>query len=152
MIANNRLDKSFGAVGSSAGIFIFILGVILISHYLSAFIMVLTGAFAGFTSTSTLIDYEKKRVKFSNNLFGILKIGKWINIGPDMKLGIRKSDVTWRTYGASNQVIDVTENDFRIILFDSANNEIMQIKKTNSLDSAKTELESECKRLGLDSI
>ena len=152
MIINNRLDKSFGAVGSSSGMLVFIAGVILTCFFYSASILILIGAFVGFTSTSTLIDYEKKRVKFSNNLFGILKIGKWINIRSDMKLGIKKSDVTWRTYGASNQAIDVTENDFRLILFNSANKEIIQIKKTNSLDAARTELEIECNKLELGCI
>ena len=76
-------------------------------------------------------------------------MGKWINIQPDMKIGIKKSDVTWRAYGTSNQAIDVIDKDFRLILFDSSDKEIMQIKKANSLDTAKIELEKECDRLSL---
>ena len=69
-----------------------------------------------------------------------------------MKIGIKKSDVTWRAYGTSNQAIDVIVKDFRLILLDSSNKEIMQIKKTDSLDAAKIELEIECKRLALSSF
>ena len=152
MIKNNKLDKSFGTVGTSSGLILFIAGVILTCFYFSGLILILIGAFVGFTSTSTLIDYDKKRIKFSNNIFGIIKIGKWINIESDMKIGIKKSDVTWRAYGASNQAIDVIEKDFRLILFDSDNKEIMQIKKMETLDAAKLELEIECKRLGLSVI
>jgi hypothetical protein len=149
MIKNNKLDKSFGTVGTSAGVFLFIAGIIITCFYISGLILVFIGAFVGFTSTSTLIDYDKKRVKFSNNLFGIIKIGKWIYIEPDMKIRVIKSDVTWRAYGSSNQALDVIAKDFRLILYDSHDKEIMPIKKTGTLDAAKIEIEIECKRLGL---
>ena len=152
MIKKNKLDKSFGSVGTSAGVCLFIAGVIITIFYISGLILILIGAFVGFTSTSTLIDYDKKRIRFSNNIFGIIKIGKWINIESGMKIGIKKSDVTWRAYGASNQAIDVIVKDFRLILFDSTNKEIMPIKKMETLDAAKIELEIECKRLALSSF
>jgi hypothetical protein len=152
MITNNRLDKSFGAVGSSAGVFVFIAGVILTCLYFSALILVLIGAFVGFTTSSAMIDYGKKRVKFSNNLFGLIRIGKWIKLEPSMKIGIRESNQTYRAYSRGNQALDVAQKDFRLILYDSANKEIMPIKKTESLDAAKIELEIECKRLGLSRI
>ncbi len=152
MITNNRLDKSFGTIGSSAGVFVFIAGVILTCLYFSAIILVLTGAFVGFTTSSALIDYGKKRVKFSNNLFGFLRIGKWMPLDPSMKIGIRESNQTYRAYGRGNQALDVTQHDFRLILYDSAKKEIMPVKKMKSLDAARIELEIECKRLGLGSI
>ena len=152
MIKNNKLDKSFGTVGTSAGVFLFIAGIIITCFYISGLILVFIGAFVGFTSTSTLIDYDKKRIKFSNNLLGIIKIGKWTTIEPDMKIGIKKSDVIWRAYGTSNQALDVINKDFRLILFDSDNKEIMPIKKMGTLDDAKIEIEIECKRLGLGRI
>jgi len=152
MIKKNKLDKSFGSVGTSAGVILFVAGVIITYFYISGLILMLLGAFIVFTSTSTLIDYDKKRVKFSNDIFGIIKIGKWITIEPDMKIGIKKSDVTWRAYGASNQALDVIEKDFRFILFDSNNKEIMQIEKMETLDAAKIELETQCNKLGLSVI
>ncbi|MEI7726495.1 MAG: hypothetical protein WCK09_15405 [Bacteroidota bacterium] len=149
MITNNRLDRSFGTVGSSAGVFVFIAGSILTCLYFSALILVLIGAFVGFTTSSSLIDYGKKQVKFSNNLFGLIRIGKWMPLEPSMKIGIKESNQVYRTFSRSNRALDVTQNDFRLILYDSGNNEIMPIKKLESLDAAKIELEIECKRLGL---
>jgi hypothetical protein len=67
-----------------------------------------------------------------------------------MKIGIKNSDVTWRAYGVSNQSLDIVNKDFRLILFDSNNKEIMPIKKTDSLVSAKEELETLCNKLGLN--
>ena len=129
MITNNRLDKSFGPVGTYAGIIVFFAGIIISFSSFSALILVFIGAFVGFSSTSALIDYDKKRVKFSNNLFGILKIGHWINIEQDM-----------------------TDQDYRIVLFDSNNKEIMPIKKVNTLDSAKVELDKSANQLGIKSL
>ena len=152
MITNNRLDKSFGTIGSSAGVFVFIAGVILICLYFSAIILVLTGAFVGFTTSSALIDYGKKRVKFSNNLFGFLRIGKWMPLDPSMKIGIRESNQTFRTYSRGNRTLDITQKDFRLFLFDFNKREMMPIKKTDSLVAAKIELEIECTRLGLSCV
>lgn len=149
MITNNRLDRSFGAVGSSAGVVVFIAGSILTCLYFSAIILVLIGAFVGFSTSGAMIDYRNKRVKFSNNIFGLIRIGKWVQIEPFMKIGIRESKQTYRTYSRGNRALDVTQNDFRLILYDSENKEIMPIKKTESLDAARIELEIECKRLGL---
>ena len=149
MITNYKLDKSFGSVGTSAGMILFFTGIIISWFYISGLILIVIGAFVGFTSSSTLIDYEKKRVKFSNNIFGIIKIGKWINIEPGMKLGVKKSEITWRAYGVSNQSIDDVKKDYRLILFDAGNKEIIQMMKMKTLDAARFEVERQSKRLGL---
>jgi hypothetical protein len=150
MITNNRLDKSFGPVGSSAGVFLFIAGLILSCLYLTGLILVLLGAFVGFTSSSAMIDYGNKRVRFSNNLFGFIRTGTWIPVEPSMKIGIRESNQSFRTYSRGNRILNTSQNDFRLILYNSAGTEIVPLKKNASLDGAKIELEIECKRLGLD--
>ena len=152
MITNNRLDKSFGPVGTIAGITIFIVGLILTFYSLSGLFLILIGAFVGFTSTSTLVDNANKRIKFSNNLFGFVQTGRWIEIEPKMKIGIIQSSRTWRAYSRSNRSSDVTDKDFRIILYDENKHQIMPIKKTVSLDLAEVELEVIIKQLGLNPI
>jgi hypothetical protein len=152
MISNNKLDKAFGPVGTSSGIFLFIAGLILTCFYLSGLILVVIGAFVGFTYESTLVDDDKRRVKFSNNLFGIIKTGKWIQIESSMKIGIKESNVTWQAHSRGDRTLDITHKDFILILFDSENREIMPLKKTSSLDSAKAELESLGNQLGISMI
>lgn len=73
MIITNKLGKSFGPVGSFSGMILFVAGFVLTFFYISGLILVLVGAFVGFSTESALIDPEKKRVRFSNNLFGIIK-------------------------------------------------------------------------------
>jgi hypothetical protein len=152
MIIKNKLDKSFGPVGTSAGIFLFIIGIITLYSSWFGLILVLLGAFVGFSSTSTIIDSDNRRVKFSNNLFGIIQTGKWIFVNQDMKIGIRESNVTWRAYSRGNRSLDIDNKDFRLVLLDSENQEIMTLKKTDSLQSAKAELEILCNKLALIGI
>ena len=76
MKTNYRLDKSFGPTGVIAGIILLIVGIILTPFQASGLFLILIGSFVGLSSTSTIVDYEKKRIKFSNNLFGIFSVGK----------------------------------------------------------------------------
>jgi hypothetical protein len=152
MIENNILEKSFGPVGTSSGVILFVLGFVLLFTHLTGLILILIGAFVGFSSTSAMIDYEKKRVKFSNNLFGIIKIGQWVSIEPTMKIGIKESNLTWRTYSMGNRSLDIVNKDHSIILLDSGNIEIMPIKKTKSKESAIIELETMGNRLELKPV
>lgn len=151
MIEHNKFEKSFGPVGTTAGMVLFIAGIILTYFYFTGLILILIGAFVGFSTTSTLIDYEKKRVKFSNNLFGIIRSGQWLKIEPSMKIGIKESNLIWRSYSQGNRPLDIESNDFKIMLFDSMNKEIMPIKKFNSKDLAKIELITIGNKLGLSS-
>jgi len=149
MIIRNNLDKPFGPMGTSAGIFMLIAGVIAAYYSLTGLILVFVGAFIGFTSTSTLLDTDKKRIKLSNNLFGILPVGQWIEIKPDMKVGLKNTHRGYRAYSRSNRMYDVHNKDIRIMLYSADNKQIMPIKKFDSLDSAKTEMESLINQFGL---
>jgi hypothetical protein len=152
MIIKNKLDKAFGPVGTTAGIVLIVAGLITIFTSLLGLILIVLGAFVGFTSTNTFIDFELKRIKFSNNIFGIMSFGKWIPIEPLMKIGIQESEVTWRTYSSGNRVMDVEDHDFRIVLFGADDQEIFQIKKMKSQEAAETEVDSLCSQLGLSRI
>ncbi len=128
---------------------VFAAGVVLACFYFSAAILVMIGAFTGFTNSSVLVDYERKRVKFSNNLFGFIPVGKWMAVNPSMKIGIRESNQTFRSYSQGNRPLDVSQHDFRLVLYDQANKEIMPVKKCATIEAARAELETACRRLGL---
>ena len=149
MITNNKLDKSFGPVGTTAGIVIFVVGIITTFSSFYGLILIVLGAFVGFTSTSTFIDFEYKKVKFSNNIFGFISTGKWILIASSMKIGIEESNVTWSAFSQGNRNLDIEQKDFRIVLFDSDNRDILTLMKTDSMESAKIKLEKLCNQLEL---
>jgi hypothetical protein len=149
MIENNKLDKSFGSVGTSAGIFLVFIGIIVSCLYPSALVLILIGGFVGFSGTSTRINYNKKQVKFSNNIFGFIPVGKWISLESSMKIGIRESNQTYRAYSRGNRTLDIARTDFRLTLFDSQNREIVPLKKFNTIEVALMELEIMSGKLGL---
>jgi hypothetical protein len=152
MIIENKLDKTFGPFGTSTGFFMLIGGIIATYYSFIGLFIAFLGAFAAFTSTSTLIDTENKKIKFSNNLFGIIPVGKWIDITPDMKTGLRKSHRGYVGYIRGTQPIGIHYNDIRIMLYDRNNKQIMPIKKPDSYESAKSELNNLKSSLGLEII
>ena len=141
MITKNRLDKVFGPVGSSAGIFLFFAGLIICYFSFTGLILILIGAFLGFTASFTYVDYDKRRLKFSNNLFGFIPIGQWIIVQKDMKIGIKKSNKVWRAYSRSNRTLDIANSDYRLILYDYKGREMMPIFKSDNLDAVRLELD-----------
>jgi hypothetical protein len=152
MIENNRLEQSFGPVGTTAGTIVFAAGLILSFTHISGLILVLIGAFVGFSNTSVQIDDEKNRIRYSNNLFGFIRRGQWLLLQPAMKLGIKESNVVWRSYSSGSRALDISKTDHLIVLFIADNKEIMPIKKIKSREDAVAELESLKNKLGLISI
>lgn len=152
MIIKNKLDKPFGPFGTSTGFFMLLGGIIATCFSFFGLFIAIIGAFVCFTSTSTIIDPDNKKIKFSNNLFGIIQVGKWIDIKPDMKLGLKKSHRGYRAYIRGTQPIEIHYNDIRIFLYGSDNKQIMQVKKIDSYQSAKNDLNNLGIILGLDMI
>jgi len=137
MIIKNKLDRVFGPFGSSAGFFLFLGGILATYFSLSGMVIALVGAFVSFTTTSTFIDTENKRVKHSNNIFGFIPVGKWINITPEMKLGLKKSHLGYRAYTRGTQPVDIHKNDIRIFLYNADNMQLMPLKKCISHETSK---------------
>lgn len=152
MTRNHYLGKSFGPVGSAAGVILFVVGVFASWLSLIALVLVIIGAFMGFTSTSCIIDAHRKKAMFSNNLFGIIPFGKWMKITPEMKLAIKRSKQVWRTYSRSNRSVDVEKSDFRVFLYDSKGKQLMPLKKADTFEGATRDLEELSEYLGLKSI
>jgi hypothetical protein len=149
MVIKNNLDRAFGPFGSSTGFFLFIGGAIATYFSLMGLAIATICAFISFTSTSTYIDTGNKKIKFSNNIFGIIPIGKWIDIKPDMKLGINKSHHGYRAYTRGNQPVSIHLRDIRIFLYDSDSKVIMPVKKFSSAELSKIELIELSSILGL---
>lgn len=124
-----KFDKSFGPVASFSGILIFIAGLIATYFALTGLILVSLGAFIGFTNSSTTVDSKNKKVRFSNNIFGIIKTGKWIDVDNDMQVGIKRDNKVYRTYSRSNRTLDLKVHNTIIYLFDNKGNSILPIMK-----------------------
>jgi hypothetical protein len=149
MTTNYKLDKAFGPVGSTAGIVLIIAGLVMTYQSPVALVLILIGGFIGFTNSSSLIDLENKRIKLSNNIFGFIRTGKWMEIESGMKLGIERSGMGWRTYSRSNRSLEIRNNEIRIFLYDSSNKKIMPVMKNKSYQDARIQLIDLSKSLDL---
>jgi hypothetical protein len=152
MIVKNMLEKTFGPFGSSTGLFMFIGGILASWYSWIGPVIALIGAFASFTTTSVLVDADNKRIKLSNDLFGFIPFGRWIDIKPEMKLGLSRSHKGYRAYIRGTQPIGIHINDIRIFLFDARDKPIMPIKKFENYSSAKKDLDNLQSTLMLDTI
>ena len=128
----NWFEKSFGPIASFSGIIIFIAGVIVTYYELSGLILVFFGSFIGFTNSSTTIDVINKRVRYSNNFFGIIKIGKWLKVEDYMSVGILKDRKVYRTYSRGNRILDLNKNANKIYLFDNHGHPIIPVMKVQN--------------------
>ena len=90
MLIKNKIYNSFGPFESFAAKVVFISGCAAVWFSISAIMLILGGAFFGFTYFCTTIDIEKHRVRSGDVLFGIFRTGRWINIKPDMTVGVIK--------------------------------------------------------------
>ncbi len=152
MIIKNKLERTFGPFGTSTGFFMLLGGIFATYYSFVGIFIAVVGAFVAFTSTSTLIDTDNNKIKHSNNLFGIIPVGKWIDIKPQMKLGLKKSHRGYLGSIRGTQPIGIHHNDIRIFLYDSDNKQIMPIKKFDSYESSKNELNNLSSLLSLEII
>lgn len=145
----NRFGLTFGPFGSSTGFFLILGGIAATWFSVYGLIIVFAGLFALFTDTSAKIDTEGRKIRHSDNLFGIIPIGKWISISPGMKLGIKKTHRGFMGYSRAAQSMSIHEHDIRIILYGSDNKPIIPLKSFSSIESAREELENFSLQLGI---
>jgi len=137
---NNKLDKTFGQIGSIIGILILLFGIYVCFYSWVGVTTIIVGAFLAFTHTSTKVDYENKRMKFSNNLFGLISIGFWTDVKSGMQLNLKDiSKSQTKSKDASGRTIQ-PHSDYRIFLFSEKDTEIMAVKKCDNKESAEKEL------------
>jgi hypothetical protein len=139
MIVTNKIYNSFGPI-SFAGklIFIFGCGTVWFSPY--AVFLIFGGAFIGFTYCCTSIDVDNRAIRSGDVLFGMFKTGFWLNVKPDMTIGLQRAEEVWRIYSLSNRILKTRENNFLIVLFNSRGKKLFPLNKATSKESANNEL------------
>ncbi len=147
----NSFGKTFGPVGSFTGIVLFTLGLVFfLLGYLGGIVIVLIGAFIGFTKQYTTIDFEQNRVRYGDMLFGFAKTGKWQEIQSDMQIGFWHSNKVYRTYSRSNRTLDITQKQDLICLYDKRGKKLMNLIRLKDANRKDAELDSLSRQMGID--
>lgn len=150
MIEKHKLDIAFGTAGSFAGFSIIVAGIIVLFSNITAIALIVLGSFFAFTSTSCLVDFQNKRVKFTNNLFGFYPVGKWVYVTQGMKIKAITSRNVERVLSRSNREINLEKKDYRLILYNSDNKPLIHIMKLNSSTEAMQKKKILNEKLGLE--
>lgn len=143
------LDKSFGPAGSAAGYFLIAVGVFTIFESFSGAILMVMGSFMAFSASGCTVDFKNFRIRFSNDLFGFWRIGKWKYVSAKMRIGISDARVIYRVYSMSNRSVDLSNADFRVYLYNEDGRKGMAICRFKNLEEAKEELARLSDLLGL---
>ncbi len=146
------LEKSFGPVATFAGYIILVTGILTTFYSLTGIILLFFGAFIGFSYTSTTIDYSNRKVKFSNNIFGLIRIGQWMDISNDMKIGAIPTNITYRTYSLSNRFFDFSVKEMKVFLYNKNGLAILPLRNISNTENIKKILEELSKKLELTII
>jgi hypothetical protein len=146
---NNKLDKTFGTIGSFAGFIILAFGIYACFYSWIGITTIVVGVFLAFTNTSSRIDFENKRIKYSNNFFGIISVGYWTELKPGMKLVVRNVLKTQTASSQSNRQTSVVNQDFRITLLAENDRELLDVKRFDTKEAAEKELPDMIIKLGL---
>lgn len=152
MSQTHKFDKSFGPVASFSGILIFVAGLIATFFALSGLILVFFGAFIGFTNSSTTIDTKNKKVRFTENIFGIIKTGKWLKVDRDMQVGTRQESGVYRTYSMSNRSIDLKVDNTIMYLFDKSGNQLIPIMQLQKDENPQEKIDEICRELEISGL
>ena len=149
MPQTNPIQPLFGPSGAMAGKIVMAAGLLALFTSYAGIILILAGAFAGFSCTATTVDFDRRSLRFSTAWFGLLKSGPWTEVNDSMKLAVVRSNVSWRVYSQGNRATETTSDNFYVVLMGSQGEQIMPVKKVRNAEAANSEIEILCSRLGL---
>jgi len=140
MLINNRLDRSFGKAGIFPGIILIVFGCLGILYFWPV-ILIITGAFFVFTHSGVMIDTEKRKIRLYQNLFGVIKTGKWVPLNQFTGLTIIPVKRYSRVMSMSNRSTTLEEKDFRIFLLNKKHKPEIVIKKCKTPEDARDRID-----------
>lgn len=146
---NNKLDKSFGPAGSSAGIFIFVVGIGMCFFTWWAIVALLLGAFVGFSYSGSLIHEQDKRFCFYNYFLGFIPIGKCLKAEAGMYLHLQRSNRVYTNYSRGNRPLDMPDKSIRLYLYDKNGAVLFPLKKYRQKEQAKEDAVFIAEKVGL---
>ncbi|MFH1296173.1 MAG: hypothetical protein ABIJ04_02730 [Bacteroidota bacterium] len=147
-----RLDKSFGPGGSFAGLILVIVGLVLIPFYWTGSILIVIGAFAGFTGSGCEIDVKNRRVRPCHLLLGIFKTGKWRAMDSFQTIRVVRTIRSFRTFSLSNRAMNTTQEDYRVVLEAGTPQSRLEMQKFKTREEALLEARKLADLLGIQML
>lgn len=134
------LDKSFGPAGSFTGYFLLLFGMITVFISWSGLVLIVLGSFMAFSSSGCMIDCDNFKIRFTDNLWGFIKVGKWQYIHPRMQIGVNHARMMYGVSSIANNKMNVTDSDWRVYIYDGMDRRGKAICKYKNREDAEKEL------------
>ena len=146
----HQLDKAFGPGGSFAGIILVIIGFILVPFYWTASILILLGAFTGFSGSGCEVDTDRRRVRPCYLIFGLFKSGTWIETDRFHGIRVVLTKSSYRTFSLSNRAMYTTHEDYSVVLEAGTPQSRVEVMKSSTREEALSKAEELAKQLGMN--
>ena len=137
---NNKHGKFFGPVQIYMGYVFIACGILFTSYSPYILLLIIPGAFMGFTYTGTLIDFENKKVRPYTSLFGFIRTGKWIETSLFAGFKILKSNRRYTSYSRGNIKLDVNISDISLVLTNKEGRGKVVVNRFNNFEDARREM------------
>ncbi|WP_430810259.1 MULTISPECIES: hypothetical protein [unclassified Carboxylicivirga] len=144
------LGKSFGPVASFSGLVLLLAGLISLAQ--GAWVggvLIPLGTFISFTRSCTHIDFDLKRVRSGDKLFGLFVNGRWQKLRTGMYLQVFHSDKLYRNYSRGNRVLDIVQKNNVIRLYDEQGRKVCDLMALKEGSDEEGQLSVMSERLGL---
>jgi hypothetical protein len=115
------------------------MGLIASTYSLTGLVLVIPGSFIAFTYSKTLIDVESRRIKYITLLFGIIPVGKWLDIKCFSQFNIVRLSQKYSTYSRGSVKLTIDNSFIRLLLTDSKSIHKIQINDFSSFEEAQKE-------------
>lgn len=119
------------------------MGVVLlvVKNWFLGTVSLLIAFFLLLSYSGIIIDTEKHKIKPYNNLFGLIKTGKWESVDHYIGLTLVPMNRIYTIYSRSNRMSESKNTDFRIYLVNKAKKPAIPIKKCKSYEKAHNSID-----------
>jgi hypothetical protein len=135
--SDNNLGRFFGPSANFAGYVLIFAGIIALSYSLVSLVLIIPGAFMAFTYNGTILDFEQKRVKPYTSLFGIIRIGNWIEVKQFTGFSITKVTNKYSAYSRANVMFSMDISDIRLMLLNKDGKGKVVVDKFSKFEDAR---------------
>ncbi len=137
-IISNRIDQTFGAVGTFTGGILLLVGILTINSW-AGVVLVLVGSLFTFSYTGTRINTDTNMLKQYTKLFGLFMVGDWESMNPYTSITVLKNNSSSTISSQSNRRISSKPNNYLVYMLSDDLRLRIPILKIKTKDGALQE-------------
>jgi len=133
--------KFAGPSASFTGFALIAGGIIGLAYSYTALFLLIPGALLAFTTSGTIIDLKIKRVKSFTAVFGLFRIGKWLELNKFSRFNISRVKGKYNLYSRGMVMHRMNTVDIRLLLTNHSGSKKLIVNNYTSFEDAQMEME-----------